>query len=62
MKSSVTFCAEKKVACVGADEVSSVPFSEFIRFCSGPKKVFSGPDKFGKVNSKPLTDNPDVFE
>ena len=42
--------------------VSSVPVFEFIRFCDGSKKVYSELDKFGKVNSNPLTDKPNVFE
>ena len=61
MESSIAF-AQEKVACVGTEEVSSIGISEFIRSCSGSIKVFSESDKFGKVNSKPLTDNPNVFE
>ena len=62
METSITFCPGKKVARVGTKEVSSIPVTEFIRSCGGSIKVFSEPDKFGEVNSKPLTDNPNVFE
>ena len=47
---------------MGTEEVSSIPVTEFIRFCGGSVKVFSEPDKFGKRNSKPPTDNSNVFE
>ena len=50
------------LACVGAEEVSSFPVSEFIRSCTGSISVFSESDKFGKVISNPLTDNPNAFE
>ena len=62
MKSLILFRSEKKVACVRTEVVSSFPVSEFVRSCGGSRKVFSEPDKFGKVNSKPLTDNPNVLD
>ena len=62
MEFSIVFCSGKKVACVGTEVVSSVPVSEFIRSSGGSKQVFSEPDKLGKVNSNPLTYNPNAFE
>ena len=62
MESSIVFCSAKKVAYVGTEVASSIPVSDFIRSYGGSKKVFSEPDKFGKVNSNPLTDNPNIFE
>ena len=40
----------------------SVPFSLLIRTCDGSNRVFNEPLRFGKVNKKPLTDNPSVLE
>ena len=60
--SSIALCSGKKVACVGTDDISSIPIFEFIRSYGTSIKVFSEPDKFGDVNLKPLIGNPNVFE
>ena len=61
MESSISFYSGNRVACIETEGVSFTPVSEFIKSCAGSTTVFSESDNFGKVSSKPLTDNPDVF-
>ena len=62
MVSSMAFCCGKNEYWVGTEEISSVPFSLFIRSCNGSNRVFSESLRSGKVKEKPLTDNPSGLE
>ena len=62
MASSIVFCSGKKEACVGTEEVSSVPLFLFYKPDDGSIKFFNEFFKYTSVNQNPLTANPIFVE